>query len=169
MVGSTSFGEAASGLRPYGPVPGIALCLGVALVARSVQAVEESLLSHPYLEGLVVAILLGMVIRTVWEPGERWRPGIRCSAGRLLEIAVVLLGASLDLRSVVAAGPGLLLGIAGVVVLAILASYAVGRAVGLSRRMAMLVACGNSICGNSAIAAVAPIIGATGREGGPER
>jgi uncharacterized integral membrane protein (TIGR00698 family) len=77
---------------------------------------------------------------------------------------VVLLGASLDLRSVLAAGPGLLLGIASVVVLAILASYGVSRAAGLSRRMAVLVACGNSICGNSAIAAVAPIIGATSRE-----
>jgi uncharacterized membrane protein YadS len=30
--------------------------------------------------------------------------------------------------------------------------------------MAVLVACGNAICGNSAIAAVAPIIGATARE-----
>ena len=30
----------------------------------------------------------------------------------------------------------------------------------LPQRMAMLVACGNSICGNSAIAAVAPVIGA---------
>jgi uncharacterized integral membrane protein (TIGR00698 family) len=160
MAGSTSIGEDAPGNGRYGLAPGIALCLGVALVARSVQALEESLLSHPYLEGLVVAILLGIAIRTAWEPGQRWRPGIRCSAGRLLEIAVVLLGASLDLRS----GPGLLLGIAGVVVLAILASYGAGRAVGLSRRMAILVACGNSICGNSAIAAVAPIIGATGRE-----
>src|SRR5215218_1988968 len=105
-----------------------------------------------------------MTIRTAWEPGERWRPGIRCSAGRLLESAVVLLGASLDLRTVLAAGPGLLFGIAGVVALALLASYGVGRAAGLSRRMAVLAACGNSICGNSAIAAVAPIIGATGRE-----
>jgi uncharacterized integral membrane protein (TIGR00698 family) len=77
---------------------------------------------------------------------------------------VALLGASLDLRSVLAAGPGLLLGIAGVVAAAIVASYGVGRAVGLPRRMAALVACGNAICGNSAIAAVAPIIGATGRE-----
>jgi uncharacterized integral membrane protein (TIGR00698 family) len=164
MAGATSIGEAGKGLGSYGLAPGITLCLGIALVARSVQALEENLLSHPYLEGLVVAILLGMAIRTVWEPGERWRPGIRCSAGRLLEIAVVLLGASLDLRAVLAAGPGLLLGIAGVVALAVLASYGVGRAAGLSRRMAMLVACGNSICGNSAIAAVAPIIGATGRE-----
>jgi uncharacterized integral membrane protein (TIGR00698 family) len=58
----------------------------------------------------------------------------------------------------------ILLGIAGVVAAAIVASYGVGRAVGLPRRMAALVACGNAICGNSAIAAVAPIIGATGRE-----
>src|SRR3954447_19218267 len=164
MAGATSIGEAVKGLGSYGLAPGITLCLGIALVARSVQALEENLLSHPYLEGLVVAILLGMAIRTVWEPGERWRPGIRCSAGRLLESAVVLLGASLDLRAVLAAGPGLLLEIAGVVALAVLASYGVGRAAGLSRRMAVLVACGNSICGNSAIAAVAPIIGATGRE-----
>jgi uncharacterized integral membrane protein (TIGR00698 family) len=150
------------GLR--GLMPGLALCLGIALVARLVQALEESTFSHPYLEGLVVAILLGMAVRTAWNPGERWRAGIRFSAGTILEIAVVLLGASLDLRSVLAAGPGLLLGTAGVVAMALLASYGVSRAAGLSRRMALLVACGNSICGNSAIAAVAPIIGASGRE-----
>ena len=44
------------------------------------------------------------------------------------------------------------------------ASYGVGRAAKLSPRMAVLVASGNAICGNSAIAAVAPIIGATARE-----
>ena len=36
----------------------------------------------------------------------------------------------------------------------------IGRATGLSRTLAILVACGNAICGNSAIAAVAPVIGA---------
>jgi len=35
---------------------------------------------------------------------------------------------------------------------------------GLSKRLAVLVACGNSICGNSAIAAVAPVIGADSDE-----
>ncbi len=151
-----------SGLR--GLMSGIALCLGIALTARLLQALEERTLGHPYLDGLVLAILLGMAVRTAWEPGERWRPGIRLSAGTLLEVAVALLGASLDLRSVLAAGPGLLLGIAGVVAAAIVASYGVGRAAGLPRRMAALVACGNAICGNSAIAAVAPVIGATARE-----
>jgi uncharacterized integral membrane protein (TIGR00698 family) len=48
------------------------------------------------------------------------------------------------------------------VALAIGCSYAISRAFGLPLRMAILVACGNSICGNSAIAAVAPVIGADG-------
>jgi len=43
-------------------------------------------------------------------------------------------------------------------------SYAIGRAFRLPIRMAMLVAAGNSICGNSAIAAVAPVIGASSKD-----
>jgi uncharacterized integral membrane protein (TIGR00698 family) len=49
-------------------------------------------------------------------------------------------------------------------VLAIAASYGIGRLLGLPHRMATLIACGNSICGNSAIAAVAPVIGASGED-----
>ena len=82
----------------------------------------------------------------------------------LLEIAVVLLGASVSARTVLAAGPGLLMGIAVVVVIAIAASYGMGRLLGLPHRMATLIACGNSICGNSAIAAIAPVIGADGED-----
>jgi uncharacterized integral membrane protein (TIGR00698 family) len=51
-----------------------------------------------------------------------------------------------------------------VVALAIGCSYGIGRLLGLPHRMATLIACGNSICGNSAIAAVAPIIGADGED-----
>ena len=50
------------------------------------------------------------------------------------------------------------------VVLGLLVSMTIGRLLGLNPRLAMLVACGNSICGNSAIAAVAPVIGATAEE-----
>ena len=49
-------------------------------------------------------------------------------------------------------------------VLAIVASYAICRVLGLPPRMAILVACGNAICGNSAIAAVAPVIGADSKD-----
>ena len=140
--------------------PGVALCAGVTLVAVGLQHLETRLAGQPYLEALVLAILLGVAIRTFWTPGRRWRPGIEFSAKILLETAVVLLGASVSVRAVVALGPALLLGIVLVVAVAIAASYAISRLFRLPWRMSLLIACGNSICGNSAIAAVAPVIAA---------
>jgi len=124
--------------------------------------VEQRLVGQAYLEALVLAILLGVAIRTLWEPGPLWHDGIVFSGKILLEVAVVLLGAAVNARTVVALGPALLLGIVVIVALAILSAYAISRALALPRRMSMLIACGNSICGNSAIAAVAPVIGADG-------
>jgi DNA-binding transcriptional LysR family regulator len=73
---------------------------------------------------------------------------------------VVLLGASISASTLLDNGIGLISGIAAVVVIAIVLSFAIGSAFGLPRKMAILIACGNSICGNSAIAAVAPVIDA---------
>ncbi len=141
-------------------LPGIALCAVVTLAAIAVEAGEQRLFGRAWLEGLVLAILIGTAIRSLWTPGSRWRCGIDFSAKILLEVAVMLLGAAISFRTLAAVGPGLLFGIAGVVALVIPASFLICRALGLPRRMAILVACGNSICGNSAIAAVAPVIGA---------
>ena len=143
-------------------IPGIVLCVVVTGVATLLQIVERHLVGEAYLEALVLAILIGVAIRSVWLPGARWRPGIAFSAKTLLEVAVVMLGASVSAATVLALGPMLILGIAVVVAIAIVSSYTICRALRLPHRMAILVACGNSICGNSAIAAVAPVIGADG-------
>jgi uncharacterized integral membrane protein (TIGR00698 family) len=141
-------------------LPGVALCVAVTAVAMLVERIEVQLFGQRYLESLVIAILVGVAVRAFWAPGPVWRPGIGFSAKTLLEIAVVLLGASLSAAIVWALGPFLLIGIAIVVAIALASSYALCRALDLPRHMAILIACGNSICGNSAIAAVAPIIGA---------
>ena len=145
-------------------LPGLLLCLAVTAVAIGLERLEAAAFGATWLEALVLAILVGTAIRTAWTPGPTWRPGIGFSAKTLLEIAVFLLGASISAAMIVAAGPLLIAGIAAIVVVAILASYAIGRALHLPHRMALLVACGNSICGNSAIAAVAPVIGADGED-----
>ena len=145
-------------------LPGLLLCIAVTVAAGLLQRVETQLIGVAYLEALVLAILIGVAIRTVWTPGPRWRPGIEFSARILLEVAVMLLGALVSVRTVLAIGPALLAGIVGVVAVAIAASYGIGRILGLPWRMAVLIACGNSICGNSAIAAVAPVIGADSDE-----
>ncbi len=144
--------------------PGILLCGVITLVALALQQFEELIFGHPYVEALVLAILLGTLVRTFWNPEQRWRDGISYSAKQLLEFAVMLLGASISVGLILAAGFGLLLGIAGTVAVVIMASYGMGRLLSLPPRMAILIACGNSICGNSAIAAVAPVIGAKSHE-----
>ena len=143
-------------------LPGILLCVGVMIAATACQAVEELVFGRAWLESLVLAILIGVAVRTAWTPPKRWCAGIDFSARTLLEVAVTLLGASLSVGSILKVGPALLAGIAGVVALAIAVSYGIGRGLGLQHRIAVLIACGNSICGNSAIAATAPVIGADG-------
>jgi len=143
-------------------LPGLILCIAVTAIAIALEAIEVAFAGQPYIEALVIAILLGVAIRTAWTPGPYWSAGIQFSAKILLEIAVVLLGASVSASAAAALGFELILGIAGIVVVAIATSYAICRLLGLPLRMSILVACGNSICGNSAIAAVAPIIDADG-------
>lgn len=149
---------------PVSLLPGIILCLAITAVAMAAQALEERTFGHPYVDALVLAILLGAALRTAWSPDARFRTGIAFCAKQLLESAVVLMGVSLNLGTLLASGPALLAGIVGTVVVALAASVLICRALGLPPRMAVLVACGNAICGNSAIAAVAPVIGADGKD-----
>ncbi len=140
--------------------PGIALCLAITGAATLLESAERASFGRAWLESLVLAILAGAALRMVWTPSQRWLPGIAFCARTVLEIAVVLLGASVSAAMIAAAGPVMVIGIALTVVCAIGSSYVIGRTLRLSPRMALLVACGNSICGNSAIAAVAPVIDA---------
>ncbi len=140
--------------------PGLSAAVVVAIISLVGGSLEERAFGRAVIEPLVLAILVGMVVRTIardWANGEA---GIRFASKYVLEVAVFLLGATMDVPRLFASGPALALGIVVLVLAALGAGYAVGRAAGLSTKLAVLVACGNAICGNSAIAAVAPVIGA---------
>jgi uncharacterized integral membrane protein (TIGR00698 family) len=141
-------------------IPGTALCVAIAGMASLLGRAEHALLGRAWIEPLVLAILLGTAVRAAWSPGPVWKEGIAFSARQVLEVAIVLLGVTLDLPLLLHAGPVLAIGIVLAVGAALAAGYAFGRLLGLRWRLAMLVAVGNAICGNSAIAAVAPVIGA---------
>jgi len=78
-------------------LPGILLCLAVTIVAVVAQVAEQAVFTHPWLEVLVLAILIGTVTRTAWMPGHRFQPGIAFRAKTVLDMAVLLLGASISL------------------------------------------------------------------------
>jgi uncharacterized integral membrane protein (TIGR00698 family) len=145
---------------PAALIPGLLVALVVSAIAVAGGAIEERAFGRAIIEPLVLAILVGMVVRTIRGETAREEPGVRFVAKDLLELAVCLLGATMDVPRLFASGPMLALGIAGLVLTALSIGYLIGRAAGLSSKLAILVACGNAICGNSAIAAVAPVIGA---------
>src|ERR1051325_1037331 len=139
-------------------VPGIIAALVVTGLSLAGGRLEEVGFGRAIIEPLVLAILIGMAVRTVRGERPREEPGVRFVAKDLLELAVCLLGATMDVPRLFASGPMLAMRIALLVCGALGVGYGIGRLVGLPRKLAILVACGNAICGNSAIAAVAPVI-----------
>lgn len=156
----TAAAESPAAPTPARLAPGVLLCAAVTGAAAIGEALQVRWSGRAWIDALVLALLIGAVIRTVWVPGPRWAPGIGFSARTLLEVAVALLGATISAQAMMAVGPALLIGIVATVCIALPAGYALARLCGLPHRLAVLVACGNSICGNSAIAAAAPVIGA---------
>ncbi len=140
-------------LRPWlGYAPGLALMAAMAVVATLLGQ------QFPMLEPLVWAILIGIVVRNIVGQPAMAKSGVNWAAKQLLEFSVLLLGAAVNYGEILKAGPKVLGLIALAVGLGILMSMTIGRAFGLSRKLGILIAVGNSICGNSAIAAVAPTI-----------
>lgn len=89
---------------------------------------------------------------------------MRLASRQALEVAIVLLGCSTDFRVLMQGGVWLVSGVIGVTAFALGSGIALGRTLGLTPTHALLVASGNAICGNSAIAAVATMIRAPARE-----
>ena len=114
-------------------LPGILLCVAITLAATLLQVIEVKLVGQPYLEALVLAILIGVAIRSTWTLDPRWLPGIIFSAKFILEFAIVLLGASVSITMIAALGPLLILGIASIVAVAIGASFLLCRPGGCAR------------------------------------
>jgi uncharacterized integral membrane protein (TIGR00698 family) len=140
--------------------PGLALCVVLSGLAMLAGRLQLAIFGSVPIDELVCAILIGAALRTVWSPSLIWAPGVRFTGKGLLEGGVALMGAALSLRMLLNVEHGLLLGIAVVVALSTALGYGMARVIGLTPKLAMLVACGNSICGNSAIAAISPIIDA---------
>lgn len=143
-------------------IPGLILAAAIALAAFALEQVQHWLLGKVWLDALVLAILLGACARSLRPVPQTCTRGIAFAAKPVMEWAVALMGATVGLGALAGMGAGLVAAIVALIALTIAAGYALGRWLGLSGRMALLVACGNAICGNSAIAAVAPAIDADG-------
>jgi uncharacterized integral membrane protein (TIGR00698 family) len=144
-------------------LPGLALAVLIALAARLAHhALPPSVGS--VVGEVLFAVVLGLLVGNAVKLPDSLRPGIRFSFHAVLRIAIVLLGASLSFQQVVATGGKALLIIVVLMSLALTAAHVVGRAAGIPSKLATLIGVGTAVCGNSAIAATAPVIRARDEE-----
>ncbi|MDR1744217.1 MAG: putative sulfate exporter family transporter [Planctomycetota bacterium] len=117
-----------------------------------------------WLGGAGAGILAGVVIASLTTMPAVLRPGFTAAGKQILQAAVILLGAGLNLAVVWRTGVETL-GLMLVTISAVfVAAYCAGGALGVARNNRDLIASGTAICGGSAIAAVAPVIGAKDEE-----
>ncbi|MFC7078475.1 YeiH family protein [Haloarcula halophila] len=127
--------------------PGLVVLLVLAALARVVGDATP-------LSPLVVAIASGAgVAATVGVP--EWAEAGIDRHKLMLETGIVLLGAQLTVGQLVETGPLVIVLAMGVVVLGVLFIETVGKRVGIESRTRSLLAAGASVCGVSAVLAVA--------------
>ena len=130
------------------------------LVARLATGFLPSIVAE-----VTVAILLGAIVAAI--AGARLEPldpGLRFAAQRVLRLGIVLLGARLSLAEIARIG----LPATGLIFVTMAVSFAVvlaaARVLRVEGRLTLLIAVGSAVCGNTAIVAAAPVIGARARD-----
>ena len=137
---------------------GILVCFGIAVPAWLLGK------AFPIIGGPVLSILFGMLIALFWSDKGKAASGIKWTSKIILQTAVVLLGFGLNLGVIFETGKQSLPIIVCTIGISLLLAWVLHKALHVPSDTAILVGVGSSICGGSAIAATAPVIGADDNE-----
>ncbi|PPH98829.1 putative sulfate exporter family transporter [Rathayibacter sp. AY1B7] len=133
--------------------PGVAACAVAAVIAALLHA------TVPAVPMLTAAVALGILVAQL--PAARpllsgaLAPGLKFSSRSLMRAGIVLLGLKLSLIDIAALGWGAILVVVGIVLATFGLTWALGWALRLPGQEPLLLAAGFSICGASAIGAMA--------------
>ncbi len=138
-------------------IPGVVLASVVVLVAAGLAELTDAALGFDGLVSFIlVAIVLGMVIRNTVGLDERFSPGVQFALKKLLRLGIILLGIRLSIPDVLEIGGFGIPIVVGAVATGLVVAIAATRRLGLSDRLGTLIAIGTGICGATAIVAAAP-------------
>lgn len=134
--------------------PGIGLVIGIALIGRYI----EKILPIHIVSASVMALFIGMSLNRFIKKGDVFEKGIAFSSKKLLKLAIILLGASLNISIILEVGK-----ISGIVLAFTLSTcfgggYLLGKILGINWKLSSLLSASTAICGGTAIVSVAPIL-----------
>lgn len=130
-------------------VPGLLLAAAIAGAGFALRQLPGLAVFSP----MILAIVAGMAFHNLIGTPHRAKAGVTFSLRRVLRFAVVLLGLQLTAAQVAEVGARGLLVIALSLTGTFLFTVAMGRLLGVDRKLTELIAAGTSICGASAVIA----------------
>ena len=142
---------------------GIILCIVISAAATFLASLSIGSFSLEIIGAPVFAILFGMLI-SLAAPSlagkDSLKHGIKFTSKKILQWAVIILGFSLDLNTILKVGGKSLPVIISTISISLITALVLMRVMKINKKVACLIGVGSSICGGSAIAATAPVIDA---------
>lgn len=135
-------------------MPGFLLALGISAAAKWI---EEILPIH-LIGASVIALFIGMIINQIYKPSELVQTGLKFTSKKVLKFAIILLGASLSIGTILSVGRLSLMVMVFTLLTCFGGGYLIGRMLKLNWKLSNLISAGTGICGGSAIAAISPVI-----------
>ena len=146
---------------------GILTCLIIAAIATLLSNFRVSCFSFEIIGAPVFAILIGMIVTLIkpnFSTSNKLAIGIKFTSKKILQWAVIILGFSLNLGTIVSVGTKCLPVIIATISTSLLVAFIMMKLLRMDGKVATLIGVGSSICGGSAIAATAPVIDADDSE-----
>lgn len=134
----------------------------LAFVIAALACYLESLLPIHVIGSAVIAMFIGMLINAFLNPKalDFLTPGLKFTSKKVLKFAIILLGLSLNITTILNVGKMSLVVMVFTLLTCFGGGYFIGKALGLNWKLSNLISAGTGICGGSAIAAIAPTIDA---------
>jgi uncharacterized integral membrane protein (TIGR00698 family) len=139
---------------------GILLCFAIALPSWYLGRVFP-LIGGPItaiLAGILISLLMPKLLKIKFGNKFSFAEGIKFTSKKLLQYSIILLGFEMNLFNILKVG-SMSLAVMGFTFITVFTmAFFAGKILKLSGNTTVLIGVGTSICGGSAIAAVAPII-----------
>lgn len=140
-------------------VSGVVICMAVAVLSIMI----EKLIPGEILGSSIIALFMGTIINSFFHPD--WiKPALKFTSKRILKAAIILLGASLSIGTIMNVGKMTFFVMLFTFAMCFGGGYFVRKIFGLNWKLSNLISAGTGICGGSAIAAIAPVIDADDKD-----
>ena len=138
---------------------GVAICFAVA----ALSVLVEKLIPGELLGASIIALFMGTIINSIFHPA--WmKSALKFTSKRILKAAIVLLGASLSVSTILSVGKMTFFVMIFTFAMCFGAGYFIRKLFGLNWKLSNLISAGTGICGGSAVAAIAPVIDADDKD-----